>query len=171
MKAYQANKVSEAVLEVIHKEFHNYIEDRKNSDFIKNEVTKVRLDLEAIIDQLNNDLLFENVNSITIKLHNRYIEFFYSKDTNEWGLHRYKVSNDAYELELAKNIIYEKYHLTESWLINKTINSRVNAILVLLDESAFDDVLTIVESQIDFDELIDLAYNDNTNLDSPSSTL
>jgi len=141
--------LSEAVNDIILPKFKKYIEDRRNDislqDRINAIVDKID-DYESLVNDLVNDLGEDFKGNIRL---------------DEYGF-EYNQELDTYvycedKLETAKLKIWREDGLvSDTWCDHKDrlIKNRIAAIITTLEETSFDEIVKIVESQIDFNEFI-----------------
>ena len=143
---YAIETLTEAVNNIILPKFEKYVEDRKNDislqPEVEAEVEKIE-DYETLVIDLVSNLGKDFKNSINIG------EYWFRYDPD---LNTHVYANT--KLESAKNTVYQKHGLVNYWQPRNGISTRVAAIITTLEETSFDEVVKIVESQIDFNEFL-----------------
>lgn len=147
-KKNAVNRLSGAIKDVILPKFTVYLEDRRNDvsiqELIEKEVEHIE-DLEDLVFNMTDSIDFSEFKSNNITLDN--YNFRYNKELEDFEF------NGDKELAAKGKILYQE-GLTTSWTISNMISRRIDAILVTLEETSFDEILDIVEDQIDFNEFI-----------------
>jgi len=148
MEKYQAKITTEAIKNIILPKFDNFMKELRDSKEVHKEVAEEIKKIEALEDVLSNAELDVHLNEDSyLEIWMNGYSFSYHKDS---GL--VKVSDGA--KNNAERRVYEKHNLYSDWVKRGLLNTRIEAIVSLLDPMAFEDILTVVESQIDFKEFI-----------------
>jgi len=148
MEKYQAKITTEAIKNIILPKFDNFMKELRDSKEVQKEVAEEIKKIEALEDVLSNAELDVHLNEDSyLEIWMNGYSFSYHKDS---GL--VKVSGGA--KNNAERRIYEKHNFYSDWIKGGLLNTRIEAIVSLLDPMAFEDILTVVESQIDFKEFI-----------------
>jgi len=149
MTRYQTEKTVEAIKNIILPKFDNYLKEKRESTSIKKEIEKEIEKLEAVEDDLSNSSLnkyYDDKIPMTITINET--EFYYDKKSDMFR------TDEDIKL-IAQNIVYRRHNLINYWRYSENISTRITAIVALLEETSFEDALTLVESQIDFEEFME----------------
>jgi hypothetical protein len=148
-KNYAIENLTETISDDLFKKLKQFVEDKKNSkevqDKIKKEIHRLE-QLEEMVDNMTSSYDFS--------------EFKYSSITVDGNTFEYNKEKDAFEMyenieEAAKTIIYRNENLYwVSWDVVSKMKARVRGIITTLTPTSFPEVQKIVESQIDFNEII-----------------
>lgn len=148
MEKYQAKITTEAIKNIILPKFDNFMEDLRNSKEVQKEIAEEIKKIEALEDILSNAELDVHLNeNSSLGIWMNDYNFAYNKDS---GL----VKIDGGTKYNAERKVYGKHNLYTDWMKRELLNTRIEAIVSLLDPMAFEDILTVVESQIDFKEFL-----------------
>ncbi len=151
MTVRKAHIVSESINNVILPKFHKYFEDRQNDISLNEEIEKEIAKIEKIVDFVNDipvDELPEDVLENGVNFSIADLSFRYDSETESMKLHWYTPE------ELAKNIVLNRHNLGNSWRKEELLRERILAIVSMLDDGNFDDILKVVETNLDFNEFI-----------------
>lgn len=148
MEKYQAKITTEAIKNIILPKFDNFIEELRNSKEVQKEIAEEIKKIEALEDIISNAELDVHLNEDSLLgiWMNDY-NFAYNKDSGLVKIYGGTKYN-------AEQKVYRKYNLYPDWMKKELLNTRIEAIVSLLDPMAFKDILTVVESQIDFKEFL-----------------
>lgn len=157
-KNFAVNKLSTSIKDVILPKFNIYYQDRQNDisikELIEDEITHIE-DLEDLVIDITENHDFSNYkgyNTITIDGYS----FRYNKELED-----FEFSDD--KEAAAKYRILSNEGLLANWSISELIRNRIDAILVTLEETSFNEILKIVENSIDFNEFINLNKTTKNN--------
>lgn len=148
-KNYAIENLTETISDDLYKKLTQFVEDKKNSeevqDKIKKEIHKLE-QLEEMVDNMTSSYDFS--------------ELKYSSITVDGNTFEYNKEKDAFEMresieEAAKRTVYgnEKLYWV-SWDVMSKMKARIRGIITTLTPTSFPEVQKIVESQIDFNEII-----------------
>lgn len=151
MTVRKAHIVSESINNVILPKFHKYFTDRQNDISLNEEIEKEIAKIEKIVDFVNDipvDELPEDVLENGVNFSIADLSFRYNSETESMKLQWYTPE------ELAKNIVLNRHNLGNSWRKEELLRERILAIVSMLDDGNFDDILKVVETNLDFNEFI-----------------
>jgi hypothetical protein len=147
---FAVNNLVDAISDILVPKLTQFIEDKKNSEEIQAKI-KERIKslekLEEMVDNMTSSYDFSELrySSITVDGYN----FNYNKDLDVFEM------GESIE-NVAKQTIYRDENLYYvSWSSISNMKTRIKGIVTTLTPASFDEILKIVESQIDFNEMID----------------
>jgi|GEM_PF-6677795 len=151
MTVEKAYIVSESINNVILPKFCSYFEDRKNDISLNEEIEKEIAKIEKIVDFVNDipiDELPEDVLENEVNFSIGKLSFEYDSQTESMKLMWYTPE------ELAESIVLNRHNLGNKWEKEELLKKRILAIVSMLDEGNFDDILKIVETNLDYNEFM-----------------
>lgn len=151
MTVRKAHIVSESINNVILPKFRKYIEDRQNDISLNEEIEKEIAKIEKIIDFVNDisvDELPEDTLENGIRFNIGDLSFGYDSETESMKLQWYTPE------VLAKNTVLNRHNLSHCWSKEEALRERILAIVSMLDDGNFDDILKVVETNLDYNEFI-----------------
>ena len=140
--------LSNAIYDKLSKELDDYIELRKSDELLKPEIEKIVNEIEFYEDliensfmKISNENLFENTISIagyTFKYNEEIdaFEFWMNKERS------------------AKDKVYNIHKLYRGWYVSEQLRHLIEAIVTTLTPAPFEEIVEIVNSKIDFNELL-----------------
>jgi hypothetical protein len=148
-KSYAIENLTEPISDYLYKKLTQFVEDKKNSkevqDKIKKEIHKLE-SLQEMVDDMVNSYDFS--------------ELKYSAITVDGNTFEYNKEKDAFEMresieQAAQMTIYRNENLYwVSWEAMSKMKAKIRGIITTLTPAPFLEVQRIVESQIDFNEII-----------------
>lgn len=145
-KKFQVEKLSRAVEDIILPKFDKYIEDRKSD-------ISLQAEIDEIVDKIDDYEMI--VNDLVEELGKDY------KDSIGFGRYWFKYDSeldtyiyDGNKLCTARGEVFNREGLYINYDTHSKIRTRIEAIITMFEETAFNEILKIVESQIDFNEFI-----------------
>lgn len=148
-KNYAIENLTETISDDLFKKLTQFVEDKKNSKEIQAKIKEnIHLleKLEEIVDDMTSSYDFS--------------ELKYSAITIDGHTFEYNKEKDAFEMrksieETAKMTVYRNERLYwVSWEAMSKMKARIRGIITTLTPTSFPEIQKIVESQIDFDEII-----------------
>lgn len=157
MNTNKIDNISQAISDIIIPKLEKYIEDRKNDVSLLDKI-------EAIVDKIDDYETLVN-ELVTNELEDNFkerIEIGGYGFTYEETLNAHIFNGN--KLYRAKNDVWEQEGLDYYWRYSERINNRITAIVSTLEETSFDQIVKIVESQIDFNEFIVRPVNNDIRI-------
>jgi hypothetical protein len=141
--------LTETISDILVPKLTKFVEDKKNSKEIQDKIKeKVHLleKLEEMVDDMTSSYDFSEVKYSAITVDGHTFNYDKEKDTFEMP--------EGIE-NVAKQTVYRDENLYwVSWETVSKMKARIRGIITTLTPVNFDEVVKIVESQIDFNEMI-----------------
>lgn len=148
--------LTEAVLDIIIPKINTFIADKKLDTTLEKEIEDVVSEIEQYEDLIDNMLLqipklSDKISDETISIGGWY--FAFNKETEMFSF-----PDDI--LQAAKSKVYNKHKLYLGWESTKKIKKRIAAIITTMDDTTFENIVTKIEKDINFNDFLSQSYGE-----------